>query len=66
VAYKPAPMPGPDVPLVDGAGKMRPEWRNYFSNMTTRNLRDVGSTEPTNTQSLVFNATSGKYEPGAN
>lgn len=66
MAYRPAPIPSAEVPVTNADGTMRQEWRNFFSNLTLRNLRDVASTEPANGEVLIFNSTTGKMTPGAN
>lgn len=63
------PMPHPGVPLVDANGQMTMDWRLYFASRERAgitNLTDVAATAPANGQVLVFNSTTGKYEPGAN
>ncbi len=62
-------IPDVSVPMVDANGRITQDWFLYFKSrelIGTRNLSDVADTAPANTQSLVFNSTTGKYEPGAN
>ena len=63
------PMPSPAVPLVKTDGTMTETWLLYFRSreqIGTANLSDVSSTAPADTEVLIFNATTGKYEPGSN
>ncbi len=63
------PMPSIAVPLVNPDGTMTVEWLLYFRSreqIGTSNLSDVSTTAPADTEVLVFNATTGKYEPGSN
>lgn len=75
------PMPHQSVPLVDPiSGLMTMEWRLYFAsreqiafeNLTDSgdvglsNLADVDLSGVSNGDVLIYNSTSGKFEPGAN
>lgn len=64
------PMPQPSVPLVDTiSGRITTEWFLYFQSRERAgiaNLVDVDGTAPANGEVLIYNSTTGKYEPGAN
>lgn len=63
------PIPIPEIALVDAAGKMTQEWREYFLSRERAgiaNLSDVSTTAPANNQVLIYNSTTGKWTPGAN
>jgi len=64
-----APIPPPDVHVVDQNGKMTVDWYLYFKardGLGIANLSDVSGTAPANTQVLIFNAATKLWTPAAN
>lgn len=58
------PLPGLDVPVVDGSGRMTLAWFEYFqSHQKLQQLPDVTDTAPTNGQVLTYDATLKKWKP---
>lgn len=64
------PLPQPQVPLIDPAtGRITTDWFLYFQSrerIGIANLSDVSNTAPADTETLIFNASTGKWTPGAN
>jgi len=61
------PLPALDVPVVGQGGQMTQAWYEYFqSHQKLSQLPDVSLVAPTNNQVLIWNATTGKWTPGAN
>lgn len=60
-------MPLPDVVVIDvRTGKFTADGYDAFKRLETLGLLDMTDVAPTNGQVLIFNATTGKYVPGAN
>lgn len=60
------PIPHISVPVVDQSGKITEAWYLYFlgrEKVGLSNLSDVSTAEPSDGQSLVYNATLGGWEP---
>lgn len=61
------PKPSRSTPLLNDDGKtISDAWDQYFSYLSSLNLPAVSKAAPTNGQVLIFNSTTGLYEPGAN
>lgn len=64
-----ATLPGPHVPLVGPDGLINPVWYRYFADherLGLAGLADVENGAPANGEVPIFNATSKKFEFGAN
>lgn len=64
-----APIPPPEVAVVDENNKMTVDWYLYFKArdvLGIANLSDVSGTAPANTQVLIYNSTTKLWTPGAN
>jgi len=62
--------PGQDAPLVDDKGRLTPIWYEKLKALFERDklsaLTDIDVTALANGDVLIWNATTGKFEPGAN
>lgn len=63
-------IPPSDVPPIDPqTGLWTPVYYDIIKGLERLgllDLADVSTTAPTNTQVMIYNSTSGKFEPGAN
>jgi hypothetical protein len=64
------PIPQPSVPVVDPkTGLMTQDWFLYFKSreqVGIANLSDVDLSGLSNGETLLYNSTTAKFEPGAN
>lgn len=64
-----AAIPGHSQPLMDEGGRMNKVWYDFFlalSRQGLRGLSDVNASGISNGEVLVWSASSGKFEAGAN